>query len=129
MSKAGKVKVVVRSRMVPVRTVEFAGNLNYTLGAVSSPLTNVSVPGLHRQRAVIFESFLDEEFQRAIDEGERLACNLGLELEVIDESRLGLFRRLLSSLGRDGSGNVDVVISPSLAGHRADTASALVQCN
>jgi hypothetical protein len=129
MSKAGKVKVVVRSRRVPVRTVEFAPRLNYTFGAASSPVSYASAPSLNRQRAVIYESVLDDKFQRAIDEGERLACNLGLELEVIDESRLGLFRRVLSHLGRDGSGNVGVVISPSLAEHPVDTASPLVHRN
>jgi hypothetical protein len=127
MSKAGKVKVVVRSRRVPVRTVEFGPSLNYTLGAISMPVNNLSAPSSHRQRAVIYESVLDDEFRRAIDEGERLACNLGLELEVVDESRLGFIGRVLSSLGRDGSGKVDVVISPSFAEQPVDT-SALVQC-
>ena len=126
MSGAGKVKVVVRSRRVPVRTVEFSSRLNYIQGATSPG--NGVVPGFQTRRAVIYESVLDDEHRRAIEEGDRLACNLGLELEVIDQSRFGLFRRVLSSLGRDGSGNVGVVVSPPLAGRPVNSSLSLVEC-
>ena len=91
MSSSGKVKVVVRSRRVPVRTVEFATHPILPVGTYSTPIGNFSSAGLRRERVVVYESVLDEDQRRAVDEGQRLACNLGLEMEVIDLGEKNLF--------------------------------------
>ena len=102
----GKVQVVVRSRKIPVETIE----LN---------LTRMSSPGAlvakERNRAILYRDALDEENQRAIQEGRRLADEMGLRLEVVDESRSSFFRRALSSLGRGSPSSPKLVITPVYA--------------
>jgi hypothetical protein len=126
LSGSGKVKVVVRSRRVPVRTVEFATHPILPVGTYSTPIGNMSNSGLRRERIVVYESVLDEDQRRAVDEGQRLACNLGLEMEVIDESKLGIFRRMWTSLGRNGSWKPEVVVSITSAEPNFDVAQPLV---
>lgn len=101
MSTNGKVRVVVRSRQVPARTVEFTA---YPVGSFYSR-------GVTR-RAVVFEPVLDDGQRKAVEEGGRVAHSLGLELEVVDQSKLGFLRRALSSLKGNGSGGVRMVVSP-----------------
>jgi hypothetical protein len=113
MSDAGKVKVVVRSRKVPLRTVEFATHPIFPVGTYSTPVSSPWNSGLRRERVVVYESVLDDEQRRAIDEGQRLARNLGLELEVVDESKFGLLKRVRSSLGGISPRSFGVTISPS----------------
>jgi hypothetical protein len=102
----GKVQVMVRSRKIPVETVEFN-------------LTRISYPGAlvakETNRATLYRDDLDEENQRAIQEGKRLADQLGLRLEVVDESRSNFFRRALSSLGKGSPSSPKLVITPVYA--------------
>jgi hypothetical protein len=102
----GKVQVVVRSRKMPAETIE----LN---------LTRMSYPGTlvakQRNRAILYRDVLDDEHRRAIQEGRRLADELGLRLEVVDESRSSFFRRVLSSLGRGSPSSPKLVITPVYA--------------
>ncbi len=114
----GKVQVVVKSRQIPSRTIEFAAHRMLPIG---------NFYNLGLERAVVFESVLDEEHRRAIGEGRRLANNLGLELEVVDRSKLGLFRRLLSSLGGSASGSISVVVPSLPAGPRIDPRQGVAQ--
>lgn len=129
MSSSGKVKVVVRSRRVPVRTVEFATHPIMPVGTYSTPVGNLSSSVLRRERVVVYESVLDEDQRRAVDEGHRLACNLGLELEVIDESKRSIFKRLWSSFGRSSSGIPGVVVSVTTAEPTFHMAHPLVDRN
>lgn len=103
MSPDGKVQVVVRSRRVPVRTVEVSA-------PVFSP-TGVFV-GTRRNRLVLYGSALDDTHRRAIEEGQKLSCNLGLDLEVVDASKSSLLRRILSSLGLGGSKLPTLMVAP-----------------
>ena len=93
MSREGKIRVVVRSRKVPARTVD-----------ITEPVYSMSgIPmETRRNRLVVYDYVLDEEYNKAIQAGRKLACNLGLEFEVIDASRKGILGRVLSSLGRGG---------------------------
>jgi hypothetical protein len=103
MSPEGKVQVRVKSRRVPVRTVE-----------VLEPLFSPSgvFMGTRRSKLVLYDNALNQEHQRAIDEGRRLSCHLGFELEVVDSSRSGFFRRMLSSLGRGASESPALMVAP-----------------
>ena len=108
----GKVKVVVRSRRVPVRTVEFAPRPASLAGPMMSPMVAAS-NGTPAVRGVVFESVLGEDHLKAIEEGHRIACSLGLELEVIDRAKSGLLGRMKSAFGLGGADAPDVVISPT----------------
>lgn len=103
MSPEGKVQVVVKSRRIPLRTVE-----------VSEPIFSPSgvFMGTRSNRVILYGSVLDEGHRRAIEEGQRLSCDLGLELEVVDASKKGLFGRVRSSLGLGGAGGPTLVVSP-----------------
>ena len=124
MSTAGRVKVVVRSRKVPARTIRLPSGPWPTAIGLASQLGGVSATALP-ERAVVFESVLDDEHRRVIHEGQKLASDLGLELEVIDESQSGFLRRALSSLGV-GGGGLGIVVSPQ-AGHGRRAPQALLQ--
>jgi hypothetical protein len=90
LSSSGKVRVVVRSREVPIRTVDFNEPVYSTSGALL---------WTRKSTLVLYDSVLDEEHKRAIEEGHKLSHKLGLELEVIDASKGGVIRKALSSLG------------------------------
>ncbi|HUK79583.1 MAG TPA: hypothetical protein VLU91_02840 [Nitrososphaerales archaeon] len=91
MSSGGRVKVVVKSRRVPIRSLE-----------VSHPVFTPSgmLVGATKKRVVVYGFALDEGYRRAIEEGNRLSSSLGLELEVVDTSKSGLLRRVLSHIQR-----------------------------
>ncbi len=118
MSREGRVQVVVRSRQVPSRTVEFPSRQMLPTGGRY---------GAGLERGVVFESVLDDEHRKAIEEGRRLACSLGLALEVVDQSKLGLFRRMLSSLRGSEPAGVSVVVSPLPAGAQMGPPHAMAQ--
>lgn len=103
MSADGKVRVVVKSRRVPIRTVD-----------VSEPIFSASGAylGTTRNSLTLYDSSLDDNHRKAIEEGRKLACNLGLGLEVVDASTSGLFRRIRSSLRLSGSSLPSLVVSP-----------------
>jgi len=104
MSLNSKVKVVVRSRKVPVRTVDFS--------LPSYSPSGVFI-GLQTRRAVLYDTSLDATHRKAIEEGRRLSDTLGLQLEVVDASKSGLFARVLAMLGRNGLDHPAVVVAPS----------------
>jgi hypothetical protein len=87
VSSTGKVQVVVRTRRVPVGTA-----------VVTAPLYTPSgvLVGSTASRVVLYDTRMDETYRAAISEGRRLSRRLGLDLEVVDVSKLSLFRRLLS---------------------------------
>ena len=103
MKPEGKVQVVVRSRRVPI-------GIGYHTEPVYS--TSGVLVGSRPTRFVLFGTMLDEEYRRAIDEGQRLSRNLGLDLEVVDSAKNGVFARILSSLGLSGPGRPMVVVAP-----------------
>ena len=104
MSSGGKVRVVVRSHLVPV------GTKVVTIPVFTSSGVRVSS---RTERIVQYESRLDKTYERAIKEGKRLSCNLGLELEVIDSSLQGPVHRIRSSFGLANSKGPMIVVSPS----------------
>ena len=103
MSSEGKVKVVVHSRRVPLRTVDY-------IQPVFSP-SGVYM-GTRNNRLVVYGTSLDQDQKRAIQEGKRLSCKLDFDLEVVDRARSGFLSRI-SSFGRLSSPRPTVVVSPS----------------
>jgi hypothetical protein len=103
MSPEGKVKVVVRSRRVPIRTADF-----------SQPMFSPSgvFMGTRNNRLVVYGTSLDPDQKRAIQEGRGLSCRLDLDLEVVDRGKSGIFGRILS-LGRPAPTRPTIVVSPS----------------
>ncbi len=106
MSAEGKVRVLVKSRKVPARITEFS---------VPEFAPSGVLMGSRRNRAVLYDYVLDSDQKKVIEEGRRLSCSLGLELEVIDRSRMGVLGRMAAALGRDGSNGPTLVIAPSPA--------------
>jgi len=88
MSSDGKVKVIVRSRRVPARTVDICQRVYAPSGI---PM------GTETSRLIVYDYILDEEHRRAVEEGKRLSSSMGLDLEVVDASRRGVFGRAFSS--------------------------------
>ena len=103
MKPEGKVQVVVRSRRVPVGVVYRAEPVYSTSGVLL---------GSRPSSLVLFGTTLDEEYRRAIDEGQKLSRNLGLDLEIVDSAKNGFFGRILSSLGLSGPGRPIVMVGP-----------------
>ncbi len=103
MSPEGRVRVMVRSSKVPNRTVEVNESL---FSASGFPI------GVRRNRVVLYDSTLARDHLRAIEEGQRLSCRLGLKLEIVDLSRSNFVRRLLSAFGRSASDQLNLVVTP-----------------
>lgn len=101
MSVGGRVRIVVKSRRVPSRVIE-VNTAHYLLFGNHF---------LESKRVVLYEWVLDDEYLKMIDEGRRLACALGLGVEIVDCSKLSLFRRMLLYLGDHGFGSVKMVVS------------------
>jgi hypothetical protein len=103
MSPDGKVRVLVRSRNVPTRTITF-----------SRPIISLSgLPmGTQTSRAVVFETSFDEHNRKAIREAKKLSCNLDLALEIIDRSKLNPLRRIISAFAGPQSHSPSLVITP-----------------
>lgn len=109
----GKIQVVVRSRQVPDRVIE----VNRLW------MSRVGVPmGTDNKRVVLYKSGLDAEHKKAIEEGRKLAEQLGLKLEIIDEAKVHPLRRLLASFGR-GYKSPKLVIMPSYSPIRVAAAN------
>jgi hypothetical protein len=104
MSSDGKVRVLVKSRKVPARTVDLSETLYTPSGIPIGKRTN---------RLLLYDYVLDEDHRRTIQEAHELARRLCLDLEVVDSARQGVFRRLLSTLGHRGSSNPIIEVSPS----------------
>jgi hypothetical protein len=103
MSSAGKVQVVVRTRRVPVGTALVTTPLYIPSGVFVGSTTT---------RIVLYDTRLDETHRRAISEGRSLSCRLGLDLEVVDESKSGPFRRLISLVRRGASPEPAFLVAP-----------------
>jgi hypothetical protein len=105
MISGGKVQVVVRSRRVPTGTVD-----------VREPVYSGSASGIlvctRSNRIVLYDYVLDEDHKRAIEEGRRLSRRLGLELVVVDVSKQGVLRRMLTSLDFGASRGPTLVVAP-----------------
>ena len=102
MSSEGKVQVLVRSKKIPVASV-------LRTEPVYSP--SGLLVGSKPVRMVLYGTKLDDEQHRAIEQGQKVSRSLGLDLEVVDVSKIGFLGRLRSSLGAGGSGP-RVVVSP-----------------
>ena len=118
MTSEGKVQVVVRSRKVPTGTVDFRE-------PIYSGSTAGLLVGVRRNRLVLYGSILDEQHRRAIEEGNRISRSLGLRLEIVDASRQGILRRLLSSLGWDTLHGPTLVVAPFHSGGDSPVPQAL----
>ena len=116
MSSDGRVRVVVRSRRVPVDVVEFHQSLYSPSGI---PM------GIRTHRQVLYAYVLGEDHQRTIEEAAKLARSLCLGLEVIDSGKNGFFRRLLLSLGRSGANTPSIVVSPPPTSMTSDSSRVL----
>jgi len=103
MTSAGKVRVVVRSRKIPTSIIDLSEPIYSTSGILM---------GTRKNTVVLYDYVLDDDHRRAIQEGQRLSCNLGLELEVVDVSKGGIFRRVLSSFGFRGSRGPTLEVAP-----------------
>ena len=104
MISSGKVQVVVKSRRVPTSMVSISQPI-YTLSGIRL--------GSQKIQRLVYGSVFDQEHQEAIEEGRKLADRLGLDLEVVDTSKLGLVRRILASLEGNLSQGPTLVVSPS----------------
>ena len=91
MKSEGKLRVVIRSRKVPIGTMFHTEPVYSTSGVLV---------GSKPSRLVLYGRILDAGHRRAIQEAEKLASNLGLGLEVVDEARSGLLSRFFSRVGR-----------------------------
>ena len=103
MNSEGKVQVNVRSSKVPNRTMELSEPIYSASG---------SFMGFRRNRVVLYYSILADHHLRAIEEGQKLSCSLGLKLEIVDLSRANFLRRLLSLFGRSVSERPAFVVTP-----------------
>lgn len=88
MSRAGTIQVVVKSRRVPVGMVLHTHPV-YTSSGV--------LVGSRSNRLVLYAQTLAEEDRKTVKEAQKLACNLGLGLNVVYE-KSGLLGGLLSRL-------------------------------
>jgi hypothetical protein len=111
MTPNGKVQVKVRSHRVPIATLRRTEPIYSTSGVLvgSRPVTQV-----------LFGTTLDQEHRRVIDKAQRLACSLGLDLEVVDDSKSGLFSRLMARFSRSTSSYPVVMVSPPAVELTAD---------
>ena len=103
MSPDGKVRVLVRSRKVPTRTIELRRPLYSQSGVMV---------GTQISQAVLYENSFDVSHQRAIEEAKKLSCNLGLDLEVVDRSTWNPLRRIVSALSGSHTPRPSVVLTP-----------------
>ena len=103
MSSGGKVRVMVRTRKVPVGTT-IVTKLMFTPSGVFLGSTT--------SRVTLFDSRLDDAHRTAIKEGRRLSRRLGLDLEVVDASKSNPFRRLLSLVRRGDSLEPVFLVAP-----------------
>ena len=94
---------MVRSSKVPNGTME-----------VTVPLFSASgfQIGTRRSRVVMYDSAFTNDHLRAIEEGQRLSCRLGLRLEIVDLSRSNFLRRLLSVFGPSAHEQPNLVVTP-----------------
>jgi hypothetical protein len=103
MNSEGKVRVVVNSQRVAVGTTTFSWPIFSTSGIYI---------GTTRNRVVLYDSRLNDEQIRAIDEGQRVSRDLGLRLEVVDRSKSNFKTRIRSFLGFADSRRPELLVTP-----------------
>ena len=118
MSTAGKVRVVGRSKRVPVETAVFGRRV----------VTAHGVFGAVPRHVILYNSRFDRRDEEAIQEGRRLSSDLGLDLEVVDLSRTSRFKRLALAFLGDGSPTT-IIHAPSLGMPGLVAASSDEACN
>jgi hypothetical protein len=89
MNADGKVRVVVRSRRVPVRSFSWQTPVYSASGVLQ---------GSETRQGTVYESVLDAPHVRAIEEARRLSNSTGLELEIVDLGRQSLLKRLVGGV-------------------------------
>jgi hypothetical protein len=94
---------MVRSRRVPSRTIEVIEPF-FTASGVRL--------GTRSNRVILYDSTLAYDHLRAIDEGHKISCSLGLKLEIVDLARSNFARRLLSAFGLRVSKQPALVVKP-----------------
>lgn len=118
MRESGKVRVVVRSRRVPVRTsivqIPVYSQYGTRLGTI-------------RKRVVDYETVLDGPNRRAIDEGKKLSCDLGLEFEVVDKANAGLLRRVALAVSGRTARQPSLTVTAQSVLHVTKDQSAVTQ--
>lgn len=97
-------RVVVRSTRVPIGTTDFSSPVFSAYG---------SRMGTTQKRITLYGSALNDEHRRAIEEGHKLSCSLGLRLEVVDLSRSGLLKETLSTIL--GTRGPELVVAPKFS--------------
>lgn len=117
MTPEGKVRVLVRSKKVPLRTFEVRRPLYSSSGVLL---------GSQTARGVVYGTSLDDSHAKAIEEGRKLSCNLGLELEVVDRSSMNPLRRVLSAVSRGSQGASLVLTAAPAKVSPTKSSSALV---
>lgn len=117
MTPEGKVRVLVRSKKVPLRTFEVRRPVYSSSGVLLGSQTD---------HGVLYATSLDDSHAKAIEEGRKLSCNLGLELEVVDRSGLNPFRRVFSALSGGYRGPSVVLTAAPAEANPARPSSALV---
>lgn len=103
MSPEGKVRVLVRSRRVPVRTV-----------TISRPIVSVGglIVGTQTTSAIVYDTSYDDQHSRAIRAAKKLSCNLDLDFEIVDRSKSNPIRRLISALAGGQSRSPSLTVEP-----------------
>ena len=84
----GPVRLIVKSRRVPVAIAEFEFPHTSSYGFVSKV----------KKRLIVYDFVLDEGERRILEEVRQAAENSGLPLEVVDLGRAGLFSRIVRRL-------------------------------
>jgi hypothetical protein len=106
MIASGKVRVIVRSRKVPVSTTVLQ-HPSYSQSGV--------LIGSEPHRVVLYEDRFDPEHLEAIENGRKLSGDLGLGFEVVDLSRSSRLRR--AALGFLAGGSpITLVTGPGVEG-------------
>ncbi len=88
--RRGPVRLIVKSRRVPVALTEIEFPQTTSYGVVSTI----------KKRSVVYDYVLDEGERRIVEEVRQAAENSGLPLEVVDLGRAGPFSRIVSRLLR-----------------------------
>jgi len=113
MTAGDRVKIVVRSRKVPARVIEFQRPILLSSGlAVQST-----------ERRLVYESILDDSQREALEEARRLSRDLGLELEVVDTAKANSIWRTLSRFFSPRRSAPSLILTKSWPSHSSDVSS------
>ncbi len=104
MSSDGKVRVVVRSRRVPVRSFSWQVPVYGPSGVLV---------GSETRHGTVYETELEAPHLQAIEAGKRLSCNLDLDFEVVDQSKANPLRRFLLRLAGSVGPRPSLTLKPN----------------